>query len=98
MICKIHKAYRYVVAICDKGLLGKKFGEGKKVLEITKDFYEGDIINEQEAIKIIQDMSQEDATFNVVGEKSVNVALKCGLIKKQGIKKVEGVPFALVLL
>lgn len=43
-------------------------------------------------------MSMEDATFNITGKNSINVALKIGLINQEGIKEIQGIPFALVLL
>ena len=98
MLVKIHNAYRYVVAICDKEILGKKFEESNIVLDVRDNFFGGDEVDEKKLIEIIKDMQKEDATFNIIGEKSVSIALKCGLITKQGIKKVQNIPFALVLL
>ena len=46
----------------------------------------------------MKNMSYEDATFNIVGKESVNAALEAEIINKQGIKTIQGVPFALVLL
>ena len=40
----------------------------------------------------------EDATFNIVGAESINVALKAGLITKESIGKIDNVPFALKLI
>ena len=98
MFIKIHKAYREVVAICDSEILGKKFEEGIKVLDLRENFYKGEEKNEEEMIEIMKDLAMEDATFNIAGEKTVDCALKAGIISKEGIKKVQGVPFALVLL
>ncbi|MEM3405743.1 MAG: DUF424 family protein [Candidatus Pacearchaeota archaeon] len=98
MLVKIHKSYRNVVSICDSDLLGKKFQEGKIILDVKEVFFKGKEINEEELIDIINKMKKEDATFNIVGEKSVNIALKCGLIDKEGIKYCQEIPFALVLL
>ena len=98
MLVKIQKSYRDIVAICDSDLLGKKFEEGNKQLDIKESFYKGEEKNKEDALKIIQDMSKEDATFNIVGKESVNTALEAGIISKEGIKKIKGIPFALVLL
>jgi hypothetical protein len=98
MFINIIKTYRNVVAVCDKELLGKKFEEGEFQLDLKENFYSGKEYSEKEVIEIIKDMQEEDATFNIVGEKSVNAALKSGIILKEGIKKIQGVPFALVLL
>jgi len=98
MLVKIHKSYRDVVAICDSELLGKTYEEGEKILEVRESFYNGGEKSEQEVMQIMKDMNREDATFNIVGKNSVNAALKAGIIKKEGIKKVKDIPFALVLL
>ena len=44
------------------------------------------------------DAGEEDATFNIVGKDAVEAAFKAGIITKDGIKKVQGIPFSLVLL
>jgi hypothetical protein len=98
MFVNVIKTYRDVVAICDKNLLGKKFEEGKFQLDIKESFYKGEEASEEEAIKIIKDMSKEDSIFNIVGEEAVNAALRAEIISKEGIKKIRGIPFAFVLL
>ncbi len=98
MLIKIHKAYRDIVAVCDSELLGKSFEEGIKVLNIRENFYNGEEKTAKELVEIFKDLAMEDSTFNIVGENSVSCALKAGIISKQGIKKVQGIPFALVLL
>lgn len=98
MLVKIIKTYRDVVAICDSELLGKKFEQGKFQLDLKKSFFGGDEMNEEKTIEIMRDMEKEDATFNIIGEESINIALKAGIIKKEGIGKIDNIPFALVLI
>jgi len=110
ILVKIIKSYREVVAICDSGLLGKKFEswasedpsgayeEGKFQLDVKESFFGGEEVSEEKVIKIMRDFSKEDATFNIIGEKSINCAIKAGLVSEEGVKKIGGVPFALVLL
>lgn len=101
MLINIIKSYRDVVAVCDSDLLGKEFEEQGYKLNIKEDFYNSKSarnVSEDEAIDIIKAMSKEDATFNIVGENSIKAALKSGIIKKHGIKKIQGIPFAMTLL
>ena len=98
MYIRIIKSYREVVAICDSELLGKKFEEGIFQLDVKEDFYKGEKIEETRAIEILQEMIKEDATFNIVGEKSTRAALKAGIISKESIRKIQGIPFALILI
>jgi len=98
MLVKIHESYRKIVAICDAELLGKKFEQGKLQLEVKKEFYGGEKKTEEDMIDIVNFLAAEDATFNIIGPKSINVALKTGIISKEGIIKIQGIPHALVLL
>lgn len=98
MLIKIHKSYRNVIAICDSNLLGKKFEEGKMQLDLTGEFFNGEEKTDSEILKIMQDASTEDATFNIVGEHATGLAIKAGIIDKKSIKKIQGIPVALTLL
>jgi hypothetical protein len=86
------------VAICDSNLLEKKFEENDKQIIIGKNFFGGEEKTASEVLKILEDHSAEDATFNIVGEESVALALKSKLIQPKGITKIQNIPVALVLL
>lgn len=98
MFLKIHKSYRDVVAICDMELVGKKFEEDKFQLDLKESFYQGNKLSEDEIIEIMKDLSKEDATFNIVGKKSVAAAIKAGIISEDGVKMIQGIPYALILI
>lgn len=98
MFIKIHKSYRYVVAICDSKLIGKKFYKDKFQLDVKESFFKGEKISKKEIINIMKDLSTEDATFNIIGEESVECAIEAGIISKKGVNKIDGVPFTLVLM
>lgn len=95
---KIHQSYRNVIAMCDEELIGKKFDEGIKQLNVTESFYKGQLITKKEAQSILHAQDKEDATFNIVGEKSVALALETDIIAKESIGYVNKIPFALKLL
>ncbi|MEK6847007.1 MAG: DUF424 family protein [Nanoarchaeota archaeon] len=98
MWIKIHKSYRTTVAICDDSLLGKRFEEGVKQLDVRESFYNGQQINKKDLIELIRREAKEDATFNIVGKESIKAAVEAGLIGKNSWKKVQRVPFVLVLI
>ena len=98
MLVRIIKSYREIVVICDSDLIGRKFEDGKFQLDLKGEFFKGEETSEEKTIEIMQDMSKEDATFNIVGQKSINTALKAGIISQTGIKKIQDIPFAVVLL
>jgi len=98
MLINIIKTYRDIVAICDSELLGKTFEQGEFQLDIKESFFKGEKVSEEKAIKILKEMSKEDATFNIIGKNSINAALKAGIISENGIKKIQEIPFSLGLL
>jgi hypothetical protein len=98
MLVRIQKSYREVVAVCDTNLLGKTFEEGKFQLDVKESFYKGEELDKNKTLQIMQEMAKEDATFNIVGSEAIETALEAGIITKDGIKKIQGIPFALVLL
>jgi hypothetical protein len=98
MYIKIHESYRKVVALADSNLIGQKFEEGKRQLDVRENFYKGDAVEEEIAIEMLKSLAVDDATFNIVGKDAVAAALKAEVITKEMIANVRGVPFALVLL
>ena len=97
MFIKIHEAYRTVVSLCDSNLIGKKFEQGIKQIEIRENFFKGEEKPKKEIIQILKDMEKEDATFNIVGKESVQTALETGIIKQQGVITIDNIPIALGL-
>jgi len=95
---KLHKSHRTVVAVCDSNLIGKKFEEGIKQLDVRKTFFQDKTISYKEAVKFMIYQANEDATFNIVGPESIKAAIEAGIIDEKGIGKVQYIPFALVLL
>lgn len=95
---KIHRSYRSVVAVCDVSLLGKKFEEGKRQLDLKESFYKDKEVSLEDAIKIMQFQAREDATFNIVGEESIKAAIEAGVIAEKQVDKISEIPFALTLV
>lgn len=98
MQVRIIKSYRDVVAVCDSELIGKRFEEGQFQLEVKEGFYKGEEMNEKQVLDVLRRMAMEDATFNIVGKKSIELAIKAGVISKKGTKTIQGIPFALILM
>lgn len=98
MYFKVHKSYRNVIAICDSELLGKRFEYGRFQLDVKESFYKGEKAGENEIIELLERMSREDATFSIVGNKSVNAAIKAGIINEDEVGEIQSIKFALILL
>ena len=98
ILVKVHESYRWVVAICDKDIFGRKLSEGKRTLDVSGVFFDGELMSDEEVEAEIVRCDREDATFNFVGKNSVRIAKILGIVKDEGVVEIDGVPFALVLL
>ena len=98
ILLKIHKSYRWVVAVCDKDIFGQKLAGGNRVLDVSGVFFDGEEMSEEDAVSEIVRCGREDSTFNFVGKDSVRIAKKLGFVTDSGIIDIGGVPFALALL
>ncbi len=95
MYLKIYKNKDNVlVAACDKEMLGKKLKHGNTVVEISKAFYEGEDVSEEELQKALQ----QATTANLFGEKTVKCAIKCGLIDPDSVIMIDCVPHAQIFI
>lgn len=92
MIAKLHKSRdnKVVVAVCDSGLLGKKFEEGNKQLDMTSDFFNG----EEKDDLAIGDLIRNAGSVNLVGEKAVKLGIDEGVVEEGHVKKIAGIPYA----
>lgn len=89
---KVHKAGdREVVAVCDCNLVGKSFKEKNLKLEISERFYKGHVTAKEKIINVIKGAH----TVNLVGEESVILGLEAGIVLKDNIIKIKGVPHAM---
>jgi len=95
---RVIKSQRDIVSICDSSLIGKKFEEGEYQLDLKESFFLGKEVDEETAEDILIKMAIEDATFYIVGEEAVKVAINAGIIEENSVKHVQGIPFVLVLL
>ena len=86
---KIHESYRKVVAFCDLSLVGKKFEEGKRQLDVRENFYKGEEIDYESVLKMLKDLNNDYSTFNVVGEVAVKAAIEVGLIGEESVGRVK---------
>ena len=81
---------RIIISICDSDLIGKKFEEGKRQLNVSERFYKGETKTEDEITEIMKNASN----INIVGKESIALALKLNIIVKENIIKIQGIPHA----
>jgi len=80
-----------VVAVCDKELIGKVLEDEKICMDLEKyrSFYVGEHVGKNEVENAL-------ATFtsaNLVGQKSVDIALSLGLANKDNIMYINETPY-----
>ena len=81
-----------VVNVCDAELVGKTLSEGNLKMHISKDFFGGELVEEDEVVKIIRN----SAILSLAGVRSVNVALANKLGSPQAVREIQGVPFLMI--
>ncbi|MEM4247108.1 MAG: DUF424 family protein [Candidatus Woesearchaeota archaeon] len=91
MIVKVHKREsRTVVAVCDSDLLGRKFEENGRQLDLTSDFYKGEERDEKEVGDIIRNAD----IVNLVGQNAVKLGLQEEVITQDHVITIAGIPHA----
>jgi len=91
MIVKVHeKESKILIAAADSDLIGGKFSDGEKQLDLTSDFYKGKEKTDEE----VGDLVRNADYVNLVGEKAVNLGIKEGIIKQEHFISVENIPHA----
>ncbi len=88
---KIYRVEKEVlVAVCDENLQDKVFEEGEVRLEITREFYGSELYTRGEVIVALR----RATIANLSGEEAVAIGMEEGLIDKENVLKVKGVPHA----
>ena len=96
MIVNIHKTQdgKKIVVICDDELIGKKFEEKNIQLDLNSNFYKGEKKSEKEIRKMFDDAY----IVNMVGNESVNLGKKTGIVLEDKVIYVQKVPHAQAIL
>jgi len=94
MFAKVYEVNgEYMVAACEKALIGKCFKDGKITLKISEEFYKGEEVDEEKLLKLL-----ENATIaNLVG-KPVDIAINHNIVDKDGIMEICGIKYAQIFL
>ena len=91
---KLFRQAKYVLAAaCDSDLLGKTFRDGKLKLEVDKKFYGEGLSTIEEAMAAIEKAD----IANLVGAKVVEAAVERGLVDRQAVVTIAGIPHVQIL-
>lgn len=78
--------------ICDADLIGKNISQNELTITISKNYYGGQIIQKDEAKKLLENSS----IINMVGKNTISLSLELGIGSEHGVKRISGVPFLIV--
>ncbi|MFC1686826.1 DUF424 family protein [Nanoarchaeota archaeon] len=90
-IVKIHQGpHGQILVVSDKEIIDKKFEEGKLQLDLTKDFYKGKEMTEEE----VKEKVKEFYILHLTGEKTIQLFEKLELVENEKVLVIKGVPHA----
>ncbi len=92
-ICfKTHKqGSDVIVAMCDADIVGKTFREGQFKLHLSTEFYDGARLSIEEGFARINQATM----LNLAGSKVVEQAVKAGVVHREAVIRISGVPHAM---
>ncbi|MBI4149415.1 DUF424 family protein [Candidatus Woesearchaeota archaeon] len=85
---------RLIITVCDDALVGKRFEQGNRQLDVSGSFFQGKRMDEQECISLLTHASV--AYF--VGKQSVAFGIAQDIIDKKQVRRVQNIPHAQALL
>jgi len=88
-----HGSGRKIVTVVDRGILGKRFEEGNRRLDLAAAFYRGTEQREEE----VRRQAQNADVIHLVGKVSVALGQKESWIRKGNVLTVQRIPHAQVL-
>ena len=95
MIVAIHDAHgKKILVISDEEVVGKKFVEGQLQLDLTGDFYKGELMADTK----IRQLMKGAYIIHLVGMQSVQLGIDEGFVDELNVRTVNGVPHAEVLV
>ncbi|VFJ13066.1 DUF424 domain-containing protein [Candidatus Nitrosocosmicus franklandus] len=81
-----------MINICDIELLDKEINKGDFIIQISKNYFLEEEIDEREAITMLKSSS----VLNLVGNRIVKLALELRLAKENSIKVIDNIPFLMI--
>jgi len=81
-----------LVNVCDEELMGRTITDGKLKMHISRDFYYGELVDGEEALRLMKVCS----IINLAGRRSVSLAIDNKLGAKEAIREIQNVPFLII--
>lgn len=95
MIVKTHTQHKkLIIAVCDSDIIGKKFEQENLQLDLSSNFYNGEEMKESR----LMFLTKHAYIINAVGKKSIDFFEKRGIISKENVITIDGVPSVQILI
>jgi uncharacterized protein len=81
-----------MISICDLELVGKTLIDGELVVNLSKEYFQEQIIEENQAPELLKSCT----IANLVGTRIVDLAISLRLANQNGVKNISGIPFLMI--
>ena len=78
-----------LVSVCDAACLGETYEEGEVSLNVTEEFYGGSEAEATDADAVVASLRRASVA-NIVGERSVSVAIDAGIVDEARVLSIDG--------
>jgi|TARA_B100001540_G_scaffold92268_1_gene83320 hypothetical protein len=88
----INASGNLMLNICDPELVNKTVHDGNTKIKINPSYYAQKDVDEHEAKNLLEKCT----SINMVGEKTISLAISLGIGSEKSIRRIEGIPFLIV--
>lgn len=81
-----------MISVCDADLIGRTLNQGDMVITISQDYFQEEVIEKEKVAYLLN----ECTIANLVGDKTVALAISLGLAKEVSVKRLCGIPFLMI--
>lgn len=81
-----------MISICDLELVGKTLIDGELVVNLSKEYFQEQIIEENQAPELLKSCT----IANLVGTRIVDLAISLRLANQNSVKHISGIPFLMI--
>lgn len=90
-IVKTHQGpHGTILVVTDSDILNQKFEENDLQLDLTKDFYQGEQVDE----KKMQELVKSAYILHLTGQKTIDLFIKLKLVDSKNILIIQSIPHA----
>jgi len=81
-----------ILNVCDEEFLGAKLEEKGLQIDISREFFEGEKVNDRRLLELLR----SSQIINLTGNRCVSLAVDKGFAHKDAVKKIESVSFLMI--